>query len=616
MSISPRNARKVVRAQFHLVAVAAAVAASLLCALAWPVEGTRAQDTTGSPDIVISQVYTRGGEAGAAFQNDFIELFNRGTASVNINGYSFQVTSTTGSSTTATSVSFVSTRNITVEPGQYFLFKLAGGANGQPLPVSENLSIQTLNLGSTSGKIAIVRNSDLASGECPVGQDADIADYVGYGPANCFEGVGPASAPTLTNAVYRKNDGCTDTDNNAADFNAAAPNPRNTSSPKHVCAVGSGASIVQFTETSYKVSESATHLDVTVTRSGDTASAVSVDYATVDGTAIERQDYTTALGTLRFAPGETTKTIRILLTDDGYPEGGDESFQLVLANPGAGVSLPAPIAPITINDNDTFTPPSNPIDNAEFFVRQHYHDFFNREPDAPGLAFWTNQLTECATPACLEVRRINVSAAFFLSPEFQETGFFVLRARNVAFGRRSDDPATRVRYRDFIREARQVGEGVVSGEAGFEQKLAQNKQAYAEQVVTEAAYVQRFPTTLSASEYVNALFTAAGVTSPTSAEVNDALNAYGAGGTTGRAAAFIKVVDANSVRQREFGPAFVLMEYFGYMRRNPTDAPDNSDAGYQFWLAKLNQFGGNYINAEMVKAFITSGEYRGHFGAQ
>jgi hypothetical protein len=96
--------------------------------------------------------------------------------------------------------------------------------------------------------------------------------------------------------------------------------------------------------------------------------------------------------------------------------------------------------------------------------------------------------------------------------------------------------------------------------------------------------------------------------------LQDAVAAFGAGGTAGRAAALRRVADSASVSNAEFNAAFVLMQYHGYLRRNPTDAPDVDDSGYQFWLAKLNQFNGNFISAEMVKAFINSGEYRSRFG--
>jgi hypothetical protein len=211
------------------------------------------------------------------------------------------------------------------------------------------------------------------------------------------------------------------------------------------------------------------------------------------------------------------------------------------------------------------------------------------------------------------VKRINVSAAFFLSIEFQETGFYAIRIQRVAFGRRSNDASTRVTYRELIRDQRQIGEGVIVGQAGYETVLDANKQAYAAQVAAGDAFAMRFTQTDAA--YVDALYASAGVT-PTTSERQDAVNAYNAsgGGTPGRTAALRKVADSASVRNAEFNTAFVLLQYHGYLRRNPTDLPDTSDAGYQFWLSKLNQFRGNYIAAEMVKAFISSIEYRQQYG--
>jgi hypothetical protein len=336
-------------------------------------------------------------------------------------------------------------------------------------------------------------------------------------------------------------------------------------------------------------------------------------YQTQDGSANDRSDYTTALGTLRFAAGETSKSFNIFITDDAYGE-GLENFQVQLAN-ATGATLGTPnAATVTIASNETVNganPVKDPTFSSDFFVRQHYIDFFNREADAGGLAFWKNQIDECTTQACRETRRVNVSAAFFLSGEYQETGFFAIRIQRVAFGKRSNN-ATRVLYRDLIRDQRQIGEGVVVGQPGADALLESNKQAYAVQVVNGADFAARFPQT-DAAAYVDALYASAGVT-PTSTERQEAINAHGAGGTAGRTAALRKVAESTSVRNAEFNAAFVLLQYHGYLRRNPTDSPDTSDAGYQFWLGKLNQFNGNYVNAEMVKAFITSGEYLQRFG--
>lgn len=188
----------------------------------------------------------------------------------------------------------------------------------------------------------------------------------------------------------------------------------------------------------------------------------------------------------------------------------------------------------------------------------------------------------------------------------------MIRTQRVAFGRLSSDASSRVSYLQFMRDTRQIGAGVIVGQPGFDTLLEQNKQAYALQVVNGAAFLARFPITPAAS-FVDALYASAAVT-PTPAERPAAINAFGAGGTLGRVAALRSVSDSNSVRQAEFIPSFVLAEYFGYLRRNPTDAPDFNDAGYQSWLAKLTSFNGDFTKAEMVKAFITSNEYRQRFG--
>ena len=164
-----------------------------------------------------------------------------------------------------------------------------------------------------------------------------------------------------------------------------------------------------------------------------------------------------------------------------------------------------------------------------------------------------------------------------------------------------------------MRDSQQVGRGVIVGQPGASALLEANKQAYATQIVNSSAFITSFPLALTAAQYVDALFISAGVV-PTASERNAAIAAFGAGGTTGRVAALRNASDSNSVRQAEFSAAFVLTQYYGYLRRNPTDPPDADDTGYQTWLTKLNSFGGNFIQAEMVKAFLTSTEYRQRFG--
>ena len=170
------------------------------------------------------------------------------------------------------------------------------------------------------------------------------------------------------------------------------------------------------------------------------------------------------MGTLNFAPGETAKTILIPIIDDVYAE-GNENFTVTLTN-ASGASLGSPnVANITINDNETTTG-TNPLSLPGFFVRTQYIDFFTREPDAGGLAFWTNQITECGTDqACVEIRRINVSAAFYVSIEFQETGYLVYRFYKASYGNISGLPVP-VRFIEFLPDTQQIGQGVIIGQPG------------------------------------------------------------------------------------------------------------------------------------------------------
>jgi hypothetical protein len=371
-------------------------------------------------------------------------------------------------------------------------------------------------------------------------------------------------------------------------------------------------SAFQFEQSVYSVQEDVTSTSVTVLRSGNISSAASVDFATTDGTATQRQDFTIARGTLNFAAGEVSKTINLLINEDSKTE-GTESFSISLSNPtGNGIVDTVGTATIQMTD-DVAEPATNVIDDPTIFIGQHYHDFLNRQADTAGLNFWTNTITSCgADQQCIEDKRVNASAAFFLSIEFQQTSFFVIRLQRVAFGRRSDTAATRFSYLEFVKDGRRVGDGVIVGQAGAEQRLETNKQAYATDVVNSAAFITRFPLTLTADQFVDALFASAAV-SPTPAERQAAINAYGSGGTAGRVAALRSVTESTTLTDAEFNAAFVLLQYYGYLRRNPTDAPDSNDDGYQFWLTKLNQFNGNFVQAEMVKAFLLSSEYRNRF---
>src|SRR5437588_2082569 len=185
------------------------------------------------------------------------------------------------------------------------------------------------------------------------------------------------------------------------------------------------ASILQLSSAGYSVGEAEQQVSVTVTRSGDTSSTASVNFATSDGAgsqacnvvngfASSRCDYISALGTLKFAAGETSKAVSVLIINDSYLE-GPETFNVSISNP-TGASLGSPsTATVTIVDNGSSTG-ANPVDQPGFFVTEHYYDFLNRLPDSGGLAFWINEITSCGSDqACIQLKRINVSAAYFLS---------------------------------------------------------------------------------------------------------------------------------------------------------------------------------------------------------
>jgi uncharacterized protein (TIGR03118 family) len=540
----------------------------------------------------------------------------------------------------------------------------------------------------------------------------------------------------------------------------------------------SATSLVQFADAEPAIGEGAGHIDITVTRSGDVSGTATVNYNTFDesqaGHASQKSDYEIALGTLSFAAGETSKTFRILIVDDKFVE-GDEAIDLMLSNPtGAGVGLGSPnTSEVTILDNDTTPPTTNPIDDPSFFVRQHYLDFLNREPDTAGLNFWTNEITSCGgNAACIENKRVNVSAAFFLSLEFQRTGYLAFLTHRAAFGPNASGSPAPVLYGNFERDVQQLQRGFVFGQPGADAVLEANKVAYFNEFVTRPEFVAKYPSTQTNEQYVDALLASAGlspsqvrlftvsltnsqevppavpttttgaarpasfgtarfqlndaqtaltftatisnidVTGSQTADTNDNLIAAhihagpsvapgvngpvvwgffgspfndnnpndqvffptaGAGAVGGtfsgkwdapegngttlaaqldnlrngrayinfhtrqfaggeirgnfpaadtfrnqlvaamtggatRAQILRMVAEAEELNTREFNAAFVTMEYFGYLRRDP------DTAGFNFWLNKLNSFNGNFQNAEMVKAFISSAEYRQRFG--
>jgi hypothetical protein len=269
--------------------------------------------------------------------------------------------------------------------------------------------------------------------------------------------------------------------------------------------------------------------------------------------------------------------------------------------------------------------PGNP-DNTDYFVHQHYLDFLSREPDATGFDFWSNQIASCGVnQQCVDLKRINVSAAFYLSIEFQQTAYLVERLYKTAYGDGTGASTNSgahqlavpvVRLNELLSDTQQVGQNVVVGQSGWQAMLDSNKQDFTGQFVLRSRFAAAHPTSMTPAQFVDKLNqNSGGVLS--SSEVATAIGLFGVAAdtsdTNARAQALRQVAENQKLYKAEFNRAFVLMQYFGYLRRNPNEGQDTDYSGYEFWLNKLNGFNGNFINAEMVKAFMTSVEYRNRF---
>jgi len=539
----------------------------------------------------------------------------------------------------------------------------------------------------------------------------------------------------------------------------------------------SATSLIQFATDEFVIGEGSGNIDVTVTRAGDASGTATVNLNTFDesapGHASQKSDYEIALARLTFNPGETSKTVRILVVNDNFVEGNEE-IGLALTNAtGAGLGLGSPnVAKVTITDNDVVAPVSNPIDTTSFFVRQQYLDFLNRAPDPAGFAFWVNNIDSCAGDVgCREVKRIDTSASFFLSNEFQRTGLLAYTTHRAAFGTSASGSPAPILYGNFMRDTQALQKDLIFGTPSFDAQLEANKVAYFNEFVTRPEFAVKYPSTLTNDQYVDNLLASANLT-PTEVRVfnvsltnsqevpptnptlsgggarpasfgtarfqfnsaqttltmtatisnidvgnaqtpdtNDNLAAahihagaavapgvngsvvwgfFGApfndnnpndssftltpggvgatftgkwdapegngttlaaqlanlragrayinfhtvqfgggeirgnfpaedafrnslvaglnGATLTRAQVLRMIAETDELQTREFNQAFVAMEYFGYLRRDP------DTSGFNFWLNKLNTFNGNFRNAEMVKAFLASSEYRQRFG--
>jgi uncharacterized protein DUF4214 len=298
---------------------------------------------------------------------------------------------------------------------------------------------------------------------------------------------------------------------------------------------------------------------------------------------------------------------------------------------------------------------TNVIDDTRFFVYQHYLDFLNRQPDAPGLDHWTGEITMCSDPAnrlageteakCIDRKRTNTSGAFYLSNEFQNSANFLIRVNWGSLGQDRDlgrkcivgqyaalDAVCRPLYSQYIADMGLLTQGIVVNDQLAPSAMNANRRNFVNQFVTRADFLEAYPTSLTAAEYVNKLSQSTGVpltTEERSELIVDvttpgaACASWGFTNTQGRGCALYKIVDGTTIidggylrfdtrygkayYDQEFNPAFVFIEYLGYLRRNP------DQGGYDHWSDKLN-FYGNFVDAEMVRSFLVSDEYRQRFG--
>jgi hypothetical protein len=411
--------------------------------------------------------------------------------------------------------------------------------------------------------------------------------------------------------------------------------------------------LIKFSATNYSVAEGAGFKSITVERTGETNQAVTVEYASSDhsdpadflpctspgaGFASSRCDFTTAVGTLRMAAGETSKTFNVLISQDNYVE-GPETLNLTLSNPSGGIVLGTPSTAVLEITDDASEPANNPIDNSSDFARQQYHDVLNREADAPGLAFWTDNIEKCNDPArrpagqtaaqCIDKQRESTAVAFFMSPEFQMTGGFVYRlykgsltgVPNYDGGSPGSSLGRFPTALEFMRDVSQASEGIVVNNQISGALVEANRNRLAAEFVLRPEFVTKYGA-LNNTQYVQELFNTTGIV-PTAGQRQTLINGLQFGSET-RASVLRKVVDGTIVVSESnvqftttYGQAFynqenrrlfVYLEYVGYLRRNP------DSAGFIFWLGKLNQYNADPFAAEMVRSFILSPEYRSRFG--
>ena len=292
--------------------------------------------SSASSDMVVSQVYAGGGNSGATYANDFVELFNRGATGVDLSTWSIQYASASGTSWQVTALTG------SVQPGHHYLVGLASAAAiGAALPTPD--ASGTTNLANSGGKVALVRGSTAltcgaTAGSCSA--DANVADLIGYGSATDFEGSGAATGLSNTTAALRAGDGCTDTDTNSSDLAGATPAPRNSATPAATCSGGpppgdttSGSAGVDIDiESVLSISLERQNISFGNALAGDSPAAVSERVTVSSNNAA---GYALTVHRSAFQPADLP-----LGTTASAPSGGQIGAQLA-----AGAKAAIPIAP-------------------------------------------------------------------------------------------------------------------------------------------------------------------------------------------------------------------------------------------------------------------------------
>lgn len=350
----------------------------------------------GTPQVVISQIYGGGGNSGASYKNDFIELYNRGNGTAYLTGWSVQY-SAPGSSTWQ-----VTQLSGTLAAGQYLLIQEAQGVGGTTdLPTPDAIGNDDLN--ATAGKVALVNNSTALSGLCPPGS-AGIVDFVGYGAsAGCFEGTGSAPAPSNTNSIFRASGGCTDINDNASDFDAGAPLPRNRGSAQHTCTAptGSGGIVIsefrtrgpnggfdEFIEL-YNKSDNAVDISGWKIKASNNAGAVGTRVTIPANTILPSQGHylvtnTSSGGYSGTVTGNQTYTTGI--TDDGgiaITTGTDQIVDQVGMSSGSAFKENRLLSPLTTNSDRGYERKPGGSSGSTQDTDDNRSDFQLRSPSDP-----------------------------------------------------------------------------------------------------------------------------------------------------------------------------------------------------------------------------------------